>query len=276
MADPSHQTPPPGRTTVHLWAWSLLADPVAEEGLRRHLSPAERVRADRFRFPRDRRRYVIGRGTLRLRLAAYLGCPPSGVGIVQDEYGKPHLAAGLDAGFPLSFNLSHSGDLALLAVGGGPALGVDVEAIRPIEPGVAECVFAPDERALLDAVPADRRQQAFFTCWTRKEAYVKALGSGLSTPLTAFAVSPDPLLPAAFLRIDGEPGEVASWTLTDVAVGPDYAAALAVRMPGCVEEWRDPGPLAGHVPAALPSSLPGSGSGPTLDACSRQWRPVGP
>jgi len=266
MVDPSHQTPPPGRTTVHLWAWSLLADPVAEEGLRRHLSPAERIRADRFRFPRDRRRYVIGRGTLRCRLAAYLGCSPSGVGIVQDEYGKPHLAAGLDAGFPLSFNLSHSADLALLAVGGGPALGVDVEAIRPIEPGVAECVFAPDERALLDAVPVHRRQHAFFACWTRKEAYVKALGSGLSTPLTAFAVSTDPLLPAAFLRIDGEPGEVASWTLADVAVGPGYAAALAVRMPGCVGEWRDPGPLAGHVPAPPPSSLSGLGSGPTLDA----------
>ncbi len=268
--DHGKRVPLPGEAVVHLWSWSLLASHAAEADYGRYLSPGEWARADRFRFPRDRRRYVVGRGTLRLRLAAYLGCPPGSVGIVQDEFGKPCLAGQSGRSPLVAFNLSHSGDLALLAVGGGPALGVDIEAIRPVERGVAGSVFAPDELAMLDAMPAHRREAAFFACWTRKEAYAKALGTGLSMALDSFAVSPDPLLPAAFLRIDGDPCEMAHWTLVDVAAGPGYAAALAVRAPGCMVEWRDPGPLAGYVPSSPPSSLRSAGGGPTLDPGTRQ------
>lgn len=218
---------------VALWRWPLLASASEQAALWGLLSPDEQSRADRFRFSRDRRRYVVARGMLRRRLAAYLGCPADAVSFAYGSFGKPILH---DAE-RLSFNLSHSDELAVLAVTDGAPVGVDLERIRPVADGFAEHAFAPEERAALQALPSHGVEAAVFACWTRREAYVKATGAGLSQPPGSFAVSVDPSRPA-LLRLDAEPESLDQWTLVDLAVRPGYAAALAVRRPGCAVQWQ--------------------------------------
>lgn len=226
----------PARSEVALWRWSLLASPGRQAALWDILSQDERARAEKFHFPRDRRRYVVGRGTLRIRLAGYLGCPAATVALSYGEFGKPVLQDP-DWQARLSFNLSHSDDLAVLAVAGGAPVGVDIERIRPIDGDIALHNFTAAELALLDALPRDAYAAGVLACWTRREAYVKALGAGLSHPPDSFAVSVHPALPARLLRIDGDPAELGHWTLAALMAAPGYAAALAVRQPDCTFEW---------------------------------------
>lgn len=233
MAD---DTPARIQPKVALWRWSLLASPAREAELWDTLSEDEQARAARFHFPRDRRRYVVGRGTLRGRLAAYLGCAPAAVALSYGEFGKPMLRDP-DCRARLSFSLSHSEELAVLAVAGGAAVGVDIERIRPIERGFAQHSFAAEEVAMLDALPDGAYEAGVLACWTQREAYVKAVGAGLSHPPGSFAVSVDPALPARLLRIDGDPAEIAHWTLAALSAAPGYAAALAIRQPGCTLGW---------------------------------------
>ena len=226
----------PGLLQVALWRWSLLASPGRQAALWDTLSKDEQVGAERFHFPRDRRRYVVGRGTLRARLAAYLGCPAAAVALSCNEFGKPALQ---DPHWHarLSFNLSHSEELAVLAIAGGAPVGVDIERIRPIDGDIALHSFATEELALLDALPKDAYAAGVLACWTRREAYVKAVGAGPSHPPGSFAVSVHPALPARLLRIDGDPAEIAHWTLAALCVAPGYAAAIAVRQPDCTFAW---------------------------------------
>lgn len=227
----------PDRTAVALWQWSLLAEPSDIQALWRVLSVEEQARAERFHFPRDRRRYVVGRATLRTRLAGYLGCPAQAVGFCYGKFGKPALAD-REWRSRLSFNLSHADDLAVLAVAGGAAVGVDIERIRPLTDEFAQYSFAAEELAELRALPEQRREAAMFACWTRREAYVKAIGAGLSCSTESFAVSVDPSSPARLLRVDAGPAEAWQWTLTGLTVHPGYAAALAIRQPACNLQWR--------------------------------------
>jgi len=214
---------------VHLWRASL--DVAAERVtlLERTLSPDERARAARYRFARDRVRYVVARGTLRAILGRYLDLDPAGLRFVYGPQGKPALAP--EHGRELSFNLSHAGDIALCAVTRDRRVGVDVEQVVPDVAGstVAEHTFSPRDVATLRALPLHEQTAAFFRCWTRKEAYVKALGAGFSLDLTSFDVSLAPGEPPALLATRPDPTEAARWSFHDVDAGPGYVAALAVE-----------------------------------------------
>jgi len=218
---------------IHLWHASLdVAATARVTRLERTLSPDERERAARYRFARDRARYIGARGILRTILGRYLDLDPAGLHFVYGPQGKPALAPehGADED-TLSFNLSHAGDIALYAVTRGRRVGVDVEQVVRNVAGstVPEHTFSPHEVTTLRALPLDEQTAAFFRCWTRKEAYVKALGAGFSLDLTSFDVSLAPGEPPALLATRPDPTEAARWSLHDVEVGPGYVAALAVE-----------------------------------------------
>jgi 4'-phosphopantetheinyl transferase len=218
---------------VHVWQVSLhLRDRVAPQ-LWALLAADEHERAGRFHFARDQQQYVLARGTLRLLLARYLRRPASALRFGYTQFGKPYLLRADGSPDPdISFNLSHSHQLALLAFARGPRLGVDVEHIKPELAGeqIAERFFSPREAAVLRKLPAPDQPLAFFRCWTRKEAFVKARGEGLSMPLDRFDVALAPGEPAALLRTLDDPAEVTRWSLYGLEPSqPGYAAALAIE-----------------------------------------------
>jgi 4'-phosphopantetheinyl transferase len=229
--------PPAGLTLsgaeVHVWRACLDLDSSCVEYLQHVLSADELHRAARFHFPRDRRRFTVARGVLRDILGRYLGVPPSELGFRYSAYGKPALAAGFDA-VGVRFNISHSHEMALFAVTCGREIGVDIEhlgrKIRGEE--IAQHFFSAHECASLRALPAAAKHEAFFNCWTRKEAYIKAHGEGLSLPLDQFDVSLAPGEPAALLATRNDPREVLRWSLLALTPGPGYVAALAVEGQG--------------------------------------------
>lgn len=227
---------------VQLWLFSLEQPPLPRDYLADLLSPDERARAERFRFEVHRRRFTAGRGLLREALGRWLGEEPRELVFRYGEKGKPSLAA--PAVPDLRFNLSHSQDLGLLGVAWGRELGVDVEACRPLEDaaGLVERFFAPGERAAFGALEAERQLLGFYSGWTRKEAYVKARGDGLSLPTTSFEMTLDPAGPAALLAFDAEPAEVLRWHFTALDPAPDFLAAVAVEAPGAdlrLATWRE-------------------------------------
>jgi 4'-phosphopantetheinyl transferase len=220
---------------VHVWAALLKQPALSASHMLRALSSDERARAERFYLPRDRRRYIIARGFLRAVLARYLRIDPVDVLMSYLPSGKPVLAPEL-SGDQLQFNLSHSHDLALCAVGRGRRLGIDVEWIRAdlAEEGIAERLFAPREAAALRALPRSRQTEAFFACWTLKEAYLKARGVGLQIPLNQFEVALAPGQSAALLFDATDQQAASRWSLQSLDIGGAYAAALAVEGRG----WR--------------------------------------
>lgn len=212
---------------VHLVRVPLLRAPAALEALRASLTPEESARADRFHFERDRRRFTVARGVLRRVLAPLVGGP---VHLVVGPQGKPALPPPA----PLHFNLSHSGELALLAFARGAELGVDLEEERADVdlPAVAATVFSPEEQAaVLAAADGPARQHAFFRQWARKEAVIKAEGWGFSVPSTTFTVRAGPA-GLAVHALPGHPPGARPWVVQDVPVAPGYAAALAHAGPG--------------------------------------------
>jgi 4'-phosphopantetheinyl transferase len=212
---------------VHVW-WAALDHPEdvvrAWRGL---LSADEAARADRFHFPRDRGRFIAGRAVLRILLSGYLHCDPAGLRFGYNAHGKPALA-GAEG---LEFNLAHSHGLALYAVTSGRAVGIDVEHIREDLAGaeIAERFFSRAENAVLRDLPAGQRREAFFRCWTRKEAYLKATGRGLSVALDSFDVSLAPTAAPALLAVRDDPGEVKRWCFRNVDPAPGYVGAVAVE-----------------------------------------------
>jgi 4'-phosphopantetheinyl transferase len=213
---------------VHLWVARLEA---AESTFARAfswLSPDEVERADRFRFDKHRSAFVLGRAVLRALLASYLRIPPEEASFVYGPKGKPALAG---ATCPLDFNVSNSGDLAAYAFTLGCEIGVDVEHRRrllEIE-GIARRFFAPEEVTELMALSEGERPEGFFNCWTRKEAYIKAVGDGLSVPLDSFQVTLEPGVPARMVALDGSAAAAERWTLHAFTPEPDYAGAIAYR-----------------------------------------------
>ena len=161
------------------------------------LAPDEAARAARFHFDRDRRRYIVARGTLRRLLEQYLNIDARLITMRNGPQGKPNLV-----GDALQFNVSHSGGVGLFAFCRDAAVGVDVEQIRPMADALALAgrFFAPEEQEMLSRAPADARDAVFFRVWTCKEAFIKALGEGLSHPLDAFSVAIDD--PPGFMRMD--------------------------------------------------------------------------
>lgn len=218
----------PRRDEVHVWRTSLERDDSEFERLWAALTPDEMERARRFHFERDRRRFVVARGVLREILGRCLGLAPALIRFAYNEYGKPSLRE--DAG-GLRFNASHSAGAALYACTLGREVGIDVELLRDDFASfeVAERFFSEAEVRSLGSLPEEMRTQGFFNCWTRKEAYIKALGEGLSHPLNTFCVSLAPGEPARLISTETDPLEAASWSIVDLKPLEGYAAALAIR-----------------------------------------------
>ena len=212
---------------VHLWQ-ATLDDRLAED-LKHLLSADEISRADRFHFVRDRNHFTAARGLLRTLLSAYLGSNADKLRFSYAEKGKPFLEECHPPA--INFNLAHSHDMAIYAFSHNRELGVDLEYMREDVTGneIAERFFSRREIETLRAVPAELKKEAFFNCWTRKEAYIKARGEGLSIPLDEFDVSLAPGEPAALLLNHKEPAEVTRWTMRSVAVPSGYVAALVVE-----------------------------------------------
>jgi 4'-phosphopantetheinyl transferase len=243
-----------------------LAIPDAEQAERAAvLAPDERARASRFHFERDRRRWTAARGAVRAVLAGYADVPAASLTFRVGQHGKPALD-GPAGRTGLDFNVSHSGDLALCAVTRGRAVGVDVEAVRPdfATGEVARRFFAPAEVAALEALLPRERVEAFFACWTRKEAYIKARGIGIALGLDRFEVSLAPDRPATLLATRHEPAAAAHWRLVALAPGNGYAGALVTDGPARLVCWQWPPTQAwpgGDAPAALRGAQSGTDRG---------------
>lgn len=220
-----------GPNEIHVWSARLDREPAELRTLSALLNRAEAERAARFVFERHRARFAVARGVLRSILSRYLACRPAEIGFESNEYGKPSLSAGGPGGTAVHFNVSHSEGLALYAFSAETELGVDVERIREdlATAEIAERFFSPGEVRALAALPPHLLTEAFFNCWTRKEAYIKALGKGVSHPLDRFTVSLDPGRPALLLADETDPAACDRWSLRALHTDPGYAAALAAR-----------------------------------------------
>ena len=210
---------------VHIWTvWIEPASSVAAR-FEPLLTPAEKQRSAQFRFDHLRYSFLITRGVLRVLLASYLRTFPAEIEFQYGPRGKPLLSPAA----PLQFNASHSGSLAVFAFTTACDLGVDVEHVRsqPDLDHIAQRFFCAEESAELKSLPAYQRERAFYLCWTRKEAYIKATGDGLSVPLDDFRVTLHPGQPARFLHFAQGPAVPESWTLHDLPYAPEYAGALA-------------------------------------------------
>lgn len=221
--------------SVDLWMHHLDRQSDLASDLRL-LSDDERKRADRFVADRDRDRFICARAWMRRVLAGYARCGPAELVFDYGEFGKPALAS--RHGRAPFFSLSHTGDLASLAVSPDLPVGVDIEAARPIRENVAPWFFSPLENAMLDAMPAHQQRSGFYRCWTRKEALVKADGRGLSMPLDSFDVTLDRDDEARLLRLDGDPQAHARWRLLPFLPANGVAGAVAVLAQGAFVRLR--------------------------------------
>lgn len=223
---------------IHLWAIPL--DPPAglRERLGRTLSSDEWERARRFRFDIHRNRYIAGRGTLRTLLGAYLDRDPAALRFTYGPRGKPELVEAPRESW-LEFNLSHSEDLGLLGVVRGRPIGVDVELQKEMSDleQIASRFFSAEENAALAGVPGPLKKEAFFNCWTRKEAYLKAVGEGLAAPLDSFVVTLVPGEPPRMLSLEGDRERASRWFYHHLLPAEGYIGA-ATLIPGAAGEPR--------------------------------------
>jgi 4'-phosphopantetheinyl transferase len=187
----------------------------------------ETDRAARFSFSHLRESFVIARGALRYLLGRYLDLHPASIRFIYGSNGKPALASAAN----IQFNITHSGSLAAVALTADCQIGVDLEQIRPLSDlqHIADRYFCSEEAAEIMSLPPSERERAFFCCWTRKEAYIKAIGDGLSAPLDGFRVTVQPNTPARFVHLGHDTTAAETWTLHDLCLASDYAAALAYR-----------------------------------------------
>lgn len=215
---------------VHVWRSRLDQPDYCVKAFNQLLSSDELRRAAQFRFERDRSNFIVARGVLRSILSTYLPLPPAEFRFTYGRFGKPELIE--TSGAPsLCFNISHAHQLALFVFSWRRKVGVDVEYMRSnlSHEEVAGSVFSPRELEALGKLPAHNRAQGFFNCWTRKEAYIKARGEGISLPLDQFDVSLIPGEPAALLGTAFDPPDARRWSLRELWPGLGYAAAIAVE-----------------------------------------------
>ena len=226
LSDLSGNPIPLANEVVQVWQVGLDVAPDYLARLVALLSVDERERMGRFHFEHHRQRYAAAHGQLRLILSAYLACSPTQLRFMTGHYGKPALQDGSD----VCFNLSHAGDQMLVGVVRGRAIGVDIEQIRPdfATTEIAASYFSSAEQGAFQAVPDAQKPQAFFNAWTRKEAFIKAIGQGLSFPLGDFDVTLVPGEPARLLAVRGSTEEAARWQMWGWDAGDGYAAAVVV------------------------------------------------
>ena len=218
---------------VHVWRAHLEQPPEVVQRLLRTLDADEQARANRFHFERHRRRFIVGRAILRTLLGRYLDVRAEEVRFAFGPYGKPELDAAHHAS-ALRFNASNSHEVAVYAFVQEHEIGIDVEHIRQdfATEEIAERFFSQREVEVLRTLPREEQAPSFFRCWTRKEAYIKAIGSGLSHPLDQFDVTLAPNEPASLLRDHRDPEASTRWEMFNLEVGDGYAGALAVAAVG--------------------------------------------
>jgi len=215
---------------IHLWCADLKRAAPYLRMLARTLSADELARARRFHFENDRTRFILRRGILRMCLGSYLDVAPSLLRFSYGRNGKPTLDDTFGKG-DIFFNLSHSNGIALYAFTPDGEIGVDIEQIHAIDDlkSIAARFFSPTEYRTLAGLPDAKKQEAFFNCWTRKEAFVKALGDGLARPLNSFEVSLVPGEPVRLLGIADDPEGASRWSVQSFTPAASYVAAFAVK-----------------------------------------------
>jgi 4'-phosphopantetheinyl transferase len=228
MSQPSIWLPPPESLSlepgeVHMWRIELEQPAIVLEKFWSTLEADELERASRFHFDKHRNSFVVARGFLRDVLSRYLESKPETLRFSYGDYGKPAIDG------RLHFNMSHSHRVGLLAITEDRQIGVDVEHIRAdfATEDIARRFFSHSEVESFNSLPRDKQVAAFFRCWARKEAFIKATGRGLSQPLDEFDVTLAPGEAAALLRVDED--DASRWSMSDIDVGGDYAAALVVE-----------------------------------------------
>jgi 4'-phosphopantetheinyl transferase len=225
-----------GAKEVHVWRTPLDLTSIIVQRLRQFLSSDELVRAGRFHFERDRKHFIVARGCLRAILSRYLKVHAAEIEFVYGDKGKPYLSGTCADTQPFYFNLAHSAGLAVYALTSICEIGIDLERIRPEFTGdeIANRFFSPGEVSCLNQMSANLRPEAFFNCWTRKEAFIKATGMGLSLPLDEFEVTLAPGQPAQLLRTNWDEAEAFRWSIKSIDAGTGYIAAVAVA----AHDWR--------------------------------------
>jgi 4'-phosphopantetheinyl transferase len=221
---------------IHIWSVNLELPELQTKKLQLYLSTDELQRAQRFYFEKDQNHFIVARGMLRKILSFYINRQPYEFSFEYNKFGKPFLLYGF-RGDKFRFNLSHSQGLALYAITLNHEIGIDIEYIREdfSDLEIADRFFSPDEVAVLHSLSPENQKEAFFLCWTRKEAFIKAKGKGLSIPLDQFDVSLAPGQPAELLRTKYDRKDVSHWSLFNLTVKPGFAAALAVEG---AQQWK--------------------------------------
>jgi 4'-phosphopantetheinyl transferase len=227
--------PEPGETQLSgedVHVWRIAVEPLIGQvpHLTELLSNNERSRANAFVHAKDRERFIISHGILRILIGCYLEVAPDELQFSQGPYKKPCLdSAYTDSN--IQFNLSHSQGYALLALTRQRQIGVDIEYMQPLTnmEQIAANTFSPQENWELENLPPQERLAAFYNCWTRKEAFVKALGKGLYYPLNRFSISLSTEKQSCLLNIDDDPAEAARWAIVELKIAEGYAAGLAVE-----------------------------------------------
>ena len=227
-----------GSNEMHIWRVMFAQHTKNANILWRILSEDEQQRAHRFVFPTDRDKFIVARGMLRRILSRYIPVTPENHRFSYNPYGKPFLGAAFDKE-PLQFNVSHSHDVALYAITRGRRVGIDVERVNASTDimAIAKASFSAYEYRSLSILPAERRHDAFFVCWTRKEAYIKARGEGLSFPLEQFSVSLQPDTSAALLQHNTDPSEKTRWRFHHLTPALGYVGAIAIEGQQCLVHY---------------------------------------
>lgn len=228
-----------GAGEVHLW-FGFYGDMLLHfKELECILTGTERERAEKYHFIIDRNRFILRRGILRNMIGRYKSIDPKEIRFKINQYGKPFVVNGKQ-GSPLEFNLSHSKEMVLYAFTLGRRIGVDIEYVRSIKDikAIVENNFSSNEKVEFNVLPANIQQEAFYHCWAQKEAFLKALGDGLSRRLDQFDVSMIPDSPAVLKRTLWDEEEAGRWSLTSIHSIPGYTAALAVEGGGHMLQCR--------------------------------------
>jgi 4'-phosphopantetheinyl transferase len=217
---------------IHVWFGALDQPEPEYSRFMRTLSSDERTRAGRYHKQEDRNRFIARHGMLRMILGCYLGVQPGELRLHHGKHGKPELSGSFGKGTVL-FNLSHSKDVALFAFSRNHELGVDIERIRDIAEmeTIVERFFSAREKSFIRALPLDKRRDAFFYCWTRKEAYIKATGEGFSRPLDTVDVAP--VQGGETAAIEGMEKETSPWSIRTLGLAREHASALVVNSKNC-------------------------------------------